>query len=61
LGGDYSVYDYGGEILHATHYYFHGSKVAALLLTNNNTAGISLRHSRKITDAANLDDIRKTL
>jgi hypothetical protein len=41
LGGDYSVYDYGGEILHATHYYFHGSKVAAVLLTNNNTAGIS--------------------
>ena len=40
-GGDYSVYDYGAEILHATHYYFHGGNVAALLLTNNNTARIS--------------------
>jgi hypothetical protein len=40
-GGDYSVYDYGGEVFHATHYYFHGGNVAALLLSNNNSAGIA--------------------
>lgn len=39
--GDYALYDYGGEILQASHFFFRGGLVAAAMFTVANTAGIS--------------------
>jgi len=41
VGGDYAVYNFGGEVWHAHHSFFEGGNIADILLSQINTAAIT--------------------